>query len=275
MGMRINTNLASLTAQRNLFAASQRVVGSLGRLGSGLRIQRASDDAAGLSVSERMRMHTRSWEQAERNASDGMGLGSFAEGFYSEISDMAARLRELAVSSMSGTLSDADRASLQAEAAQILEEIDRAASGTFYNGNRGIPIADGSILRVPIQVGIESEDFVYVRLTGMETSALSLDTVDVSTAANAEASLAGIDFAIQRTARARGKIGADLRVLESALANASVTKTNLESASSRIRDVDIAWETAELVRANILQEVATKVLAQANLQPELALKLLS
>jgi flagellin len=273
--MRINTNLASLTAQRNLFAASQRVEGSLGRLGSGLRIQRASDDAAGLSASERMRTRTRSWEQAERNASDGMGLASFVEGFYSEVGDMVARLRELAMASMSGTLSDADRGSLQAEAAQILEEIDRSALGIRYNGDSGIPIADGSILRVPIQVGINSEDFVYVRLTGMETSRLSLDTVDVSSAANAEASLAGIDFAIQRIARARGKLGADQHVLESALANATVTKTNLESATSRIRDVDVAWETAELVRANILQEVATKVLAQANMQPELALKLLS
>ena len=275
MGMRIHTNLASITAQRNLFAASQRVEGSLRRLGSGLRIQRASDDAAGLAVSERMRMRSRSWEQAEQNISDGMGLANFVEGFYSGFGDMVARLRELAVASMSGTLSDADRGSLQAEAAQILEEIDRAALGTHYNGNSGIPVGDGTILRVPIQVGIHSEDFVYVRLTGMETSNLSLDTVDVSSAANANASIAGIDIAIQRIARAQGKLGADQRVLESALANASVTKTNMESAMSRIRDVDVAWETAELVRANILQQVATMVLAQANLQAVLALMLLS
>ena len=275
MGMRINTNLASLTAQRNLFAASARLEGSLGRLGSGLRIQRASDDAAGLAVSERMRMRSRSWQQVERNISDGMGLAKFVEPLYAGVGDMVGRLRELAVASISGTLSDADRGSLQAEAAQLLEEIERVAVGTYYNGNSGIPVADGTILRVPIQVGIDSDDFVYVRLTGMDTARLGLDTVDVSSAANAEASLAGIDIATQRIARARGKLGADQHVLESALANASVTKTNLESATSRIRDVDVAWETAELVRSKILQEVATKVLAQANLQPELALKLLS
>jgi len=275
MGMRIHTNLASLTAQRHLFAAGERVQASLGRLGSGLRIQRAADDAAGLAVSERMRMHSRSWGQAERNISDGMGLANFVEGFYAEVGDMVVRLRELAMASMSGTLSDADRGSLQAEAEQILEEIDRIASGTYYNGLSGIPIADGTILRVPIQIGIQSEDFVYVRLTGMETADLTLDTVDVSSALNAEASLSGIDFAVQRIARARAKLGADRHVLESAQANASVTRTSLQSAMSRIRDVDIAAETAELVRANILQEVATKVLAQANMQPELVLQLLS
>jgi len=275
MGMRIHTNLASLTAQRHLFAAGQRVERSLGRLGSGLRIQSAADDAAGLAMSERMRMRSRSWAQVERNASEGMGLARFVEGVYTGVGDMVARLRELAMASMNGTISDADRGSLQTEAAQILEEIDRIATGTYYNGLTGIPIADGTILRVPIQVGIHSEDFVYVRLTGMQTADLSLDTVDVSSAANADASLAGIDFAIKRIARGRAKLGADQHVLQSAQTNASVTRMNLESATSRIRDVDIAAETAELVRANILQEVATKVLAQANLQPELVLELLS
>jgi len=272
--MRINTNLASLTAQRHLFTASQRVQGSLGRLGSGLRIQRASDDAAGLAMSERMRMRSRSWAQAERNASDGIGLAHFVEGTYAQVGDMVARLRELSMASMSGTLSNADRGSLQQEVDQILEEIDRVATGTFYNGLSGIPIADGSILRVPIQVGINPEDFVYVRLTEMRTNSLNLNTVDVSTQASADASIAGIDFAIQRIARARGKVGADLHVLDSALSNASVTRTGLESATSRIRDLDIAKESSELVRANILQEFAAKVLAQANIQPELALELL-
>jgi len=275
MGMRIHTNLASLTAQRNLFAASQRVEGSMGRLASGLRIQRASDDAAGLAVSERMRMRSRSWQQVERNIADGKGLASLAEGLYAGVGDMVGRLRELAMASSNGTLSDADRASLQAEASQLLTEIDRIATSSNYNGNSGIPIADGSILRVPIQVGIHSEEFVYVHLTGMDTTRLGIDAVDVSSAAAAEASLAGIDTATQRVARARARLGADQHVLDSALANATVTKTNLESATSRIRDVDVAWETAELVRANILQEVSTKVLAQANLQPELALQLLS
>ena len=275
MGMRIHTNMASITAQRHLFAAGQRVEASFGRLGSGLRIQSAADDAAGLAISERMRMHSRSWAQAERNVQDGKGLASFAEGFYSGVGGMVARLRELAMASMNGTLSDADRGSLQAEAQQLLAEIDRSAAGTYYNGDKGIPIADGTILRVPIQVGIQSEDFVYVRLTGMETADLSLDTVDVSSAANAEASLAGIDFAIRRIARAQAKLGADQHVLDSAGANAAVTRSGLESATSRIRDVDIAAETAELVRAQILQQAATSVLAQANLQPHLILELLS
>ena len=122
MGLRINTNLASLTAQRYLFAAGRQVEGSLGRLASGLRIQSAADDAAGLAISERMRMRSRSWAQVERNTSDGIGLAKFVEGIYTGVGDMVARLRELAMASVNGTLSDADRGSLQAEAAQILEE---------------------------------------------------------------------------------------------------------------------------------------------------------
>ena len=274
MGLRINTNLASLTAQRNLFAAGLQVNKSMGRLGSGLRIQRAADDAAGLAMSERMNMHARSWGQVERNISDGVGLANYVEGIYSEVSDMVARLRELATHSMTGTLSDADRVSLQIEADQIIEEVDRIADGTHYNGLSGIPIGDGSIFRVPIQVGINADDFVYVRLTSLQPDSLQIDTVDLSTQAGAEAALAGIDTGIQRLARGRGKIGADLHVLASAGANASITRTGLESAKSRIRDVDIASESAQLLKSQLIQEMATKILAQANIQPQLALKLL-
>jgi flagellin len=274
MGLRINTNLTSLTAQRNLFAAGLQVNKSLGRLGSGLRIQRAADDAAGLAMSERMNMHSRSWGQVERNISDGVGLANYVEGIYSEVGDMVARLRELATHSMTGTLSDADRVSLQIEAEQIIAEVDRIADGTHYNGLSGIPIGDGSIFRVPIQVGINADDFVYVRLTSLQPDSLQIDTVDLSTQAGAEAALAGIDTGIQRLARGRGKIGADLHVLASAGANASVTRSGLESAKSRIRDVDIASESAQLLKAQLIQEMATKILAQANIQPQLALKLL-
>ena len=274
MGLRINTNLASLTTQRNLFAAGLQVNKSMGRLGSGLRIQRAADDAAGLAMSERMNMHARSWGQVERNISDGVGLANYVEGIYSEVGDMVARLRELATHSMTGTLSDADRVSLQIEAEQIIEEVDRIADGTHYNGLSGIPIGDGSIFRVPIQVGINADDFVYVRLTSLQPNSLQIDTVDLSTQAGAEAALAGIDTGIQRLARGRGKLGADLHVLASAGANASVTRIGLESAKSRIRDVDIASESAQLLKAQLIQEMATKVLAQANIQPQLALKLL-
>ena len=274
MGLRINTNLASLTTQRNLFAAGLQVNKSMGRLGSGLRIQRAADDAAGLAMSERMNMHARSWGQVERNISDGVGLANYVEGIYSEVGDMVARLRELATHSMTGTLSDADRVSLQIEAEQIIEEVDRIADGTHYNGLSGIPIGDGSIFRVPIQVGINADDFVYVRLTSLQPDSLQIDTVDLSTQAGAEAALAGIDTGIQRLARGRGKIGADLHVLASAGANASITRTGLESAKSRIRDVDIASESAQLLKSQLIQEMATKILAQANIQPQLALKLL-
>lgn len=274
MGLRINTNLASLTAQRNLFAAGLQVNKSLGRLGSGLRIQRAADDAAGLAMSERMNMHSRSWGQVERNISDGVGLANYVEGIYSEVGNMVARLRELATHSMTGTLSDADRVSLQIEAEQIIAEVDRIADGTHYNGLSGIPIGDGSIFRVPIQVGINADDFVYVRLTSLQPDSLQIDSVDLSTQAGAEAALAGIDTGIQRLARGRGKIGADLHVLASAGANASVTRSGLESAKSRIRDVDIASESAHLLKAQLIQEMATKILAQANIQPQLALKLL-
>ena len=274
MGLRINTNLASLTAQRNLFSAGLQANKSIGRLGSGLRIQTAADDAAGLAISERMDMHARSWAQVERNISDGIGLAHYVEGIYSEVGDMVARLRELATHSMTGTISDADRASLQLEAGQIIAEVDRIADGTHYNGLDGIPVGDGSIFRVPIQVGIDAGETVFVRLTSLQPNALNLDTVDLSTQAGAGASLTGIETAIQRLARGRGKIGADLHVLDSAAANATFNRTGLENATSRIRDVDIASESAELVRANLLQEIATKVLAQANIQPQLALKLL-
>lgn len=275
MGLRINTNLASLTAQRYLFAAGRQVEKSFGRLASGLRIQRGADDAAGLAMSERMRMRVGSWSQVERNISDGFGLANFAESVYSEVGNKVARLRELAMSAMNGTLSNSDRSSLQQEVDQILEEIDRIGANTFYNGPSGVPIGNGTILRVPIQVGLNADEFVYVRLTEMSTTGLTLDTVDVTSEANAAASLTGIDFAIQRIARGRGKLGADQHVLTSAQNNASTMRINLQNATSRIRDVDVALETAELMRARILQETAVKVLAQANLQPGLVLELLS
>jgi flagellin len=273
MGLRVNTNLFSLTAQRNLADVSGRLQGNFARLSSGLRIATAADDAAGLGISERLRAQIRSLDQAGRNAQDGVSLVQTAEGALGEVSGNLTRLRELAVQAANGTLNTGDRAALDSEFQALIAEIDRVATQTDFNG---INLFDGSTATVSIQVGTESGETIDITLDDATESGLGLDggSFDLTTVSNASSALATIDTAIDSISTLRGDLGAQQNRLQSSFRSIVSTRENLSAAESRIRDVDIAAETADLTRNTILQQAAVSVLAQANVQPQLALSLL-
>jgi len=271
MGLRVNTNIASLTAQRNLSAVSSRLQGNYARLSSGLRIATAADDAAGLGISERMRSQIRSFRQAGRNAQDGISLVQTAEGALSEASNILTRMRELAIQSSNGTLSTTDRNTIATETNALVSELDRIANSASFNG---VNLLDGTNSTASIQVGINANETIDVTLQDTTAATLGVNAVDVSTVTGANAALAIIDTATDTVNTARGDLGASQNRLGSAYASIQSATENLSAAESRIRDVDVAWETADLTRNSILQQAATSVLAQANVQPQLALKLL-
>ncbi len=275
MGLRVNTNIASLTAQRNLSVATGRLQGNYARLASGLRIAVAADDAAGLAISERMRSQIRSYGVASRNAMDGVSLAQTAEGALNEVSGILNRLRELSMQAANGTLSASDRTTLDTEFTQLKTEIDRISSTTVFNG---INLLDGSgSTGIPIQIGIENSitnDVINVTLGSTSQADLGITATDVLTISNAQSSLAAIDSAIESVNSARGTLGAQQNRMESALRSIQVQRENLSASESRIRDVDVAEETADLTRNSIMQQAATTILTQANVQPQIALTLL-
>lgn len=275
MGLRVNTNIASMTAQRNLSVATGRLQGNYARLASGLRIAVAADDAAGLAISERMRSQVRSYNVASRNALDGVSLAQTAEGALNEVSGILNRLRELSMQSANGTLSDDDRQTLNTEYSQLLTEIDRIASTTTFNG---INLLDGSATGgIPIQIGIDdsiTNDVINVTLESTSALELGISTTDVTSIGNARGSLSNIDAAIDSVNQARGVLGSQQNRMESSLRSIQVQRENLSASESRIRDVDVAQETADLTRNSIMQQAATTILGQANVQPQIALTLL-
>lgn len=273
MGLRVNTNIASLTAQRNLAGVSSRLQGNYARLSSGLRIATAADDAAGLAISERMRSQIRSFAAAGRNAQDGISLVQTAEGALNEVSNILSRMRELAIQSANGTLSTTDRITIGSEVSQLVSELDRISSSSEFNG---INLLDGSSTTTAIQVGINANETIDITLQDTSTTTLGVGAanVDVSTAALANSSLAFIDTAIDTVNTSRGNLGAAQNRLQSAVASIGNAHENLSAAESRIRDVDVAQETADLTRNSIMQQAAVSVLGQANVQPQIALKLL-
>src|SRR5688572_28285669 len=271
MGLRVNTNIASMTAQRNLGSVSARLSGNFSRLSSGLRIATASDDAAGLGISERMRAQIRSFGVAGRNAQDGISLTLTAEGALQEVSNNLTRMRELAVQASNGTLSTSDRATLDTEFQALITEIGRVAGQTTFNG---VTLLDGTTTTLDLQVGADAGETISVALSDMTTTTLAINGEDVTSAANASAALSVIDGAIDTVNTTRGDLGAAQNRLTSAIASILNTRENLSAAESRIRDVDVATETSDLTRNSILQQAAVSVLAQANVQPQLALSLL-
>jgi flagellin len=271
MGLRVNTNIASLTSQRNLSSVTSRLQGNFARLSSGLRISTAADDAAGLGISEKMRSQVRSFGAAGRNAQDGISLVQTAEGALNEVSNILGRMRELSVQAANGTLSTEDRATINTEFTALTSEVDRIASDTSFNG---IQLLDGSAGTADIQVGINSGESIAVTLTDTTSATLAVAALDTTTAANASTAMAALDTAIGSVNTARGSLGADQNRLQSAYSSIQNVSENLSAAESRIRDVDVAYETADMTRNSILQQAATSVLAQANTQPQLALSLL-
>lgn len=277
MGLRINTNTASLNAQRNLTGTKLGLDKSLERLSSGYRINRAGDDAAGLAISENLRAQIRGLKQASRNAQDGVSLVQVAEGSLNEISSILIRLRELSVQAASDTIGPVERQFLNVEYDQLVSEIDRIADGTEFNGTQLLS-GTGSIL--DFQVGTRNDPNID-RLSfdaskaDANSAALGVNLTSVADKASAQNTLSAIDQAIVSVSAMRADFGAIQNRLQSTISNLAVSVENMSAANSRIRDVDVAEETAELTRNNILLNAGTSVLAQANSTAQTALGLLN
>ncbi len=276
MGLRVNTNLASINAQRNLMNTGVKLGKSLEKLSSGLRINRAGDDAAGLAISESLKSEIRALQQASRNANDGISMVQTAEGSLDEISGIAIRLRELAEQAANGTLGQNERQFLDDEFQALTSEIDRIAATTEFNGTK---LIDGSGGDVAIQVGTGSTADDRINLdfgTTVDAAELSLTTATLTGAdgANARDAIDSLDSALTTITQTRASFGAVQNRLESTVRNLGVAVENLSAANSRIRDVDVAEESANLTSLQILQQAGVSVLAQANLAPQSALSLL-
>ncbi len=269
--MRINHNVASLMAQKNVNRSSSAMTQSYARLSSGLRITRAADDAAGLGVSENLRADIASSKVAMRNTNDGISVVQIAEGALGESHSILTRMRELAMESASETLGDDERAYLQTEFDAIRDEISRLAEVTEFNGTN---LLDGSTTAMNVQVGIHDGHTIGITLEGMSAGNLAIDTLTVSTAAGASSALASIDTAISSVSSHRASLGAAQNRLSHAYSNLEVSVENMTAAESQIRDVDFASETAQLTKNQILAQAGVSVLAQANFAPQMALSLL-
>jgi flagellin len=273
MGIRINTNVASINTQRHLLNATTAFAKSMEKLSSGMRITRAGDDAAGLAISESLKADIRALNQASRNASDGISMLQTAEGAMDEVSNILQRMKELAQQSLNGTLGDTERGYLNAEYTALMEEIDRIAVTTDFNG---VKMLDGTGGVVGIQVGITNlpQDRIAVDLSQSHLAA-DLGIVNtIGTVGEAQDAMGEIDIAIGNVVAARGAWGAVQNRLESTIRNISMTAENLSAANSRIRDVDFAYETSKMTSYQILQQAGISMLSQANLGPGLALSLL-
>ncbi len=278
MAISIKTNVESLGAQRNLNQTQKALAANFGRLSSGLRINTAADDAAGLAISERLKSQIRSMTQAERNANDGISLLQTAEGAMNENSGLLIRMRELAMQSSTDTVGTAEKALLQTEFNELTEEIGRIASVTQFNG---VTLLDGTTTAFNFQVGIGTTasdtitaDMESLTSTSYGASGSDLTTLDISTTTGAQAALTMLDTAISDTSQSRSTLGSVQNRLQVTTANLMSTRENLSAANSRIRDVDVAEESSAMTRNNILMQAGVSVLSQANQAPQTALSLL-
>lgn len=276
MGLRINTNIQSLAAQRHLAINGDHQRSSLDHLASGSRINKAADDAAGLAISEKLKANIRSIRQANRNANDGISLIQVAEGGMNEISNIFIRLRELSTQAASDTIGVTERVFIDKEVQQLKAEVDRIANVTEFDGVR---LLNGSSAALEFQVGINNNPLLdrFTFESAELNSSLSnfgLDGVSTITKESAQQNLAMLDSAIDHLNSNRATLGALQNRMQSTVANLSVFRENLEAANSRIRDTDMAEETSEMIKNNILTQATVSVLSQANQTPQLALKLL-
>ena len=272
MAISIGTNVQSLNAQRNLSATQNRLSGNLGRLSTGMRINSAADDAVGLAISERMKAQVRSLGQAERNANDGISLTQTAEGAMNEISGVLTRMRELAVQASNGTVSASDRGFINDEAQSLSDEIDRISTVTEFNGTA---LLDGTFSQ-DLQIGINdsANDRINVAIGDTSFATIAGGAVDLSTAAGAQAALTTLDTAIDAVSAERAALGTTQNRLQVTVSNLGSARENMSAANSRIRDVDIASESAKMTQNQILSQAGLAVLSQANQLPQSALSLL-
>ncbi len=270
MGLRINTNVSALNAARVLKRSTLDLNKSLERLSSGLRINRAADDAAGLAISEGFRAQVRGTQVAARNSQDGISLVQTAEGALSETQNILQRIRELAVQAANGTQSDNNRVALNTEVQQLLGQIDTVALDTEFNGIYVLSAAQ----TVTLQSGYNPGQTLSIAVSGAKTNDLTVSTVAVSTMALAVSAISTVDLALQSVSTLRSTLGAYQNRLEFTINTLAVQEENAAASESAIRDADIAQETIRFTRNQILVSAGTSVLAQANIVPQTALQLL-
>lgn len=276
MGLRINTNVASLQAQNSLTKVTKDSQDSFAKLSSGSRINKAADDAAGLAISEKMKASIRSSQQANRNANDGISMIQVAEGGLNETSNILVRMRELSIQAASDTVGDSERAMSNMEYQQLKSEMDRISKVTEYNGTK---LLDGSGEKKEFQIGTGADAFndrIGFEPGQLDSglSSLGVEELDVSSKDGAQSALASLDSAIEKISGQRAVLGAIQNRLTSTTNNLQTYTENMSAANSRIRDVDYAEETAKQARNSILNSAGTSVLSQANMNGQNALKLI-
>lgn len=275
MGLRINTNIAAINARRMLVGSTDATQKSLERLSSGNRINRAGDDAAGLAISENLKAQIRGLRQAKRNASDGISLVQVTEGGLNEVSNILVRLRELSIQAASDTIGDTERAFTDREFQSLKQEIQRISESTNFNG---IPLLSGREQPIDIQVGMyntQNDRLSYdTKFADSRVQSLGIQDESVISKLGAQTSLEKIDAGLKRVNEVRSTLGAMQNRLASTISNLTIYDENLSAANSRIRDTDIAEESSELVKQQILQQAGVAVLGHANTSQQQALKLL-
>lgn len=277
MGLRVNTNTVALNTQYQLRNSQSGIAKTMERLSSGNRINRASDDAAGLAISEGMRANIRGLKQVDRNAQDGISMTQIAEGALNEVANILVRLREISIQAASDTISDDQRVLVNKEYSQMLSEIDRIAASTEYNG---VKLLTGAGERIDFQVNLRNSDttdrIVFdTSQADVSLVGLGLNQSDVTSKYNAQDSLAMLDKAIDNVSDLRATYGSVQSRLQETTENILTSIENISAAKSRIRDTDLAQETSELSKKNIMLQAGTSILAQANQQPGQALALLN
>ncbi len=277
MGLRINTNVPALVAQRNIRGSRANLDRSLERLSSGSRINHAGDDAAGLAISETLRAQVRGLSQAERNAQDGISLVQTAEGAMAEIGNMLIRMRELGVQAASDTVGPQERQFLNLEFQQLMEEIDRIANTTKFNG---VTLLNGTSMQFEIQVGTGNNPLLdRIKLfdpnkADITTTALGINLTNVADKVSAQNSLEAMDGAINGVTAIRAEFGAMQNRMNSVVSNIMIAKENMNASNSRIRDADVADEATEMTKHQILMQSGISVLGQANATLKSALQLI-
>jgi flagellin len=274
--MRINTNMVAVNAQRNLRMNQAQLQGSTEKLASGHRINKSADDAAGLAISEQLHASIRSFQQAGRNAQDGISFVQVAEGGMAEVSNMIIRLRELSVQAASDTVSDRERGYLNNETNQLKLEIERIAQGTEFNGTK---LLNGSGGKLDFQIGTKNDEFqdrisYDPSRTNVSLDTLGLSAIDLSSKQSAQTGLTSLDNSLSVISSNRAELGALQNRLTSTIANNEVAIENFSAAKSRIRDTDFSTVSADLARDSVKAQASTSVLAQANQSTGMALKLI-
>jgi len=275
MSLRINTNIAALNSHRQLTSNDVSLSKSLERLSSGLRINGAADDAAGLAISQKMLSQVNGLDQSSRNAQDGISLLQTAEGGLNETQNILQRMRELAVQAANDTLTTNDRTSIASELNQLSSEIDRISSNTDFNTKK---LLDGSLSSggLTFQIGASASQSLNITIATASAAALTVDggNIDVDTAANASTTISNLDDAIAAVSTQRSSLGAYINRLQHTITNLSVQSENVNAAKSRISDLDMAKEVVNMSKNQILSQSATAMLAQANSTSQSVLGLL-